>query len=470
MKVNALFVSALVAFATVQGRADNFVTITPTGFSAASVTNRWAVGDGLSGLGYIDGNSGFPGATATNFFTVTGDGIPAGGNPSGFVSYLPSGVATPQATVGSALTPESYSGLTYVAANLGLIGPLSFYSIHHGATGDYLALIQPSVPTVSDQKPMSGPGGPLTAGGTGYFALSYAADNPGGWGANLFYYLRTDGLGETIFGSLVPALLSGSTDEWNLGANRGFTDLAYTSTDLGFGFGPSQFYYLRLDPVTETTFFGRLDPLTGTTTDIQNLGGVYRTLTFTATNVGYGANNFYTVGQPIVLGQVGSAFDYQVIASGSPTSFAVTSGTLPAGLILNAASGAITGTPTQAGSEQVFIAASNGGGQGLPLEITITINSGVGLPVISSPALDTGQQVGAAFSWYMIEASPGPITSYALTGSLPPGLYFYACVGIIYGTATEAGTYTVYLTATNGSGTGPPLALTIVIAPAGGGP
>ncbi len=297
MKYNTMKLLALVTLTGARAMADNFVTITPTGATAATVTTRWAIGSNLSGLGYIDGNSGFGSATATNFFSITGAPILPGGSPTGFMSYVPTGAATAQGSVGNALTPNSYSGLTYVAENLSLIGPLSFYTIHHRTSGDYLALIQPATPTVSDQKPMSVPGTSATGGATGYFALSYAAADAGGWGANLFYYLRTNGSGQTVFGSLVPALLSGPTDRWNLGSGRGFTDLAYTATDIGFGFGPGQFYYLRLDPVTQTTFFGRLNPLTGIATDIQNLGGVYRTLVFTPTNVGYGANLFYTIGR-----------------------------------------------------------------------------------------------------------------------------------------------------------------------------
>lgn len=362
-KFSSLIFSALIAFTATQGRADNFVTITPTGANAATVVSRWAISSDMSGLGYIDGNSGFPGATATNFFTINGAAIPALGTPTGFTSYLPTGAASTQGSVGNSLTPVSYSGLTYVADNLSLIGPLSFYAIHHRITGDYLALIQPSVPTVSDQKPMSVPGGPLTAGATGYFALSYAADNPGGWGAELFYYFRTNGLGETVFGSMIPALLSGPTDRWNLGAGRGFTDLAYTSTNV-VGMGASLFYYLRLDPITQTTFFGRLDPLTGVATDIQNLGGVYRTLVFTPTNVAYGANLFYSIGQSaqtITFAGISDhtacdapfTFVYPVASLGLPVTLAVSGpATVSDGnvITLTGVVGTVTLTASQAGT------------------------------------------------------------------------------------------------------------------------
>jgi hypothetical protein len=194
------------------------VTITPTAATVATVTPRWPIGSNLSGLSYVAGNLSFPGATATNFYTLTGTTIPGGGNATGFTSYVPSGTATPQASVGNSLTADSYSGLTFVAENLSLIGANSFYAIHHRGTGDYLALIQQSVPTASDQKPMSVAGGPLTLGASGYFALTEAADDPGLWGAHLFYYLRTDPVtGHTWFGSMIPALLSGPTDRYDLG-------------------------------------------------------------------------------------------------------------------------------------------------------------------------------------------------------------------------------------------------------------
>ena len=71
-------------------------------------------------------------------------------------------------------------------------------------------------------------------------------------------------------------------------------------------------------------------------------------------------------------GTVGQAFSYQITASNSPTSYNATN--LPAGLSVNTSNGAITGTPTTAGTTSVTISAMNAGGTGTA-SLSITINA-----------------------------------------------------------------------------------------------
>src|SRR6266699_5517216 len=142
-------------------------------------------------------------------------------------------------------------------------------------------------------------------------------------------------------------------------------------------------------------------------------------------------------------GTVGTAFSYQITATNCPASYNATP--LPPVLSVNTSTGLISGTPTTAGVYSVTISATNAGGTG-SATLTLTINNPPP-PVITSPATATGQ-VGVAFS-YTITATNSP-TSFNAAG-LPAGLTVNTTSGLISGTPTTAGTYSVTISATNSS-------------------
>jgi hypothetical protein len=160
-------------------------------------------------------------------------------------------------------------------------------------------------------------------------------------------------------------------------------------------------------------------------------------------------------------GTVGTAFIYQITASSSPISYGAVG--LPGGLGINTSTGAITGTPTGAGTSNVTISATNASGTG-SATLVITVNSSVSAPVISSSLAQSGT-VGTVFS-YQITASGIP-TSYGAT-VLPGGLILNTGNGAITGTPTTAGTFNVSISATNSSETGT-ATLVITVSPSGGG-
>src|SRR5438552_14372771 len=160
-------------------------------------------------------------------------------------------------------------------------------------------------------------------------------------------------------------------------------------------------------------------------------------------------------------GQVGVAFSYQITADQAITTWGAAG--LPAGLTVNTATGLISGTPaagTDAASPySVTLTATNANGTSNPTTLTLTIKPPP--PVITSASTASGT-VGVAFS-YQITATNNP-TSYNATG-LPAGLTVNTSTGLISGTPTTAGTYSVTISATNAGGTGS-ATLTLTINPA----
>ncbi|HYE89864.1 MAG TPA: autotransporter domain-containing protein, partial [Terriglobales bacterium] len=195
------------------------------------------------------------------------------------------------------------------------------------------------------------------------------------------------------------------------------------------------------------------------------------TATVSATNgAGTGSRTVtitITLGPPVITsattagGVVGVSFLYQITASNNPTTFGATG--LPAGLSVNAANGVISGTPASSGTFNVAISATNTTGTA-NATLQIVVNDGT--PIITS-ATTASAATGEPFS-YRITAANNP-TRFGARG-LPPGLTINTATGLIAGTPTAAGQFTVEISATNATGTGGAvlrLAVTLS-APAGG--
>ncbi|HNG31453.1 MAG TPA: putative Ig domain-containing protein [Blastocatellia bacterium] len=145
---------------------------------------------------------------------------------------------------------------------------------------------------------------------------------------------------------------------------------------------------------------------------------------------------------------LGTFYNQTVSATpaGGNYSFTVSEGTLPSGLILNPATGVISGTPTASGTFNFTIATT---GFGIcPGSRTYSFTLGGSCPTITLPDLPGGQP-GQLYNT-AITASPAGSYSYAVTsGSLPPGLTLFGGFGLLYGFPNTAGTFNFTITATD---------------------
>ena len=159
--------------------------------------------------------------------------------------------------------------------------------------------------------------------------------------------------------------------------------------------------------------------------------------------------NPVAITSPLTLaGVVSTPLDtYTITATGNANIFTATG--LPGGLVLNPATGTISGTPYAAGTTEATITASNGVGQA-SATLVIGISSESGVPAILSRLLLVG--VKGTPANYLIVASNSP-TSYGATG-LPAGLVLNTAIGLISGTPAAGGSTEVTISATNALGTG----------------
>ncbi|MBB2806531.1 putative Ig domain-containing protein [Xanthomonas arboricola] len=185
--------------------------------------------------------------------------------------------------------------------------------------------------------------------------------------------------------------------------------------------------------------------------------------TVTATDAGsFTGNQAYTLtvaGPNLVLpastlpaGTAGQAYSAAITpATGgtAPYSYALTGGVLPAGVVVDAATGALSGTPTVAGTFNFTLTVSDSTpspAAQASRNYTLTIAAPV---VVIAPTTLPAATRGTAYS-QTLSASGGtaPYTYAVSAGSLPAGITL-ASNGTLSGTATVEGSFNVTVTATD---------------------
>ena len=193
-------------------------------------------------------------------------------------------------------------------------------------------------------------------------------------------------------------------------------------------------------------------------TPLQGSGGVY-SITLTASNAAGSVNQTFTITVCNIIsvtnpatnsGVANAPFSQNFTQTGGvgATTFALASGTLPAGLTL-AANGTVSGTPTQTGTFPIIVTATdvNGcSGTSASYNLTITCQT----IAVTNPAIATGV-ANTAFNQVFTASNTIGAVTFTTASTLPAGLTL-ANNGTLSGTPTQTGTFPIVVTATDANG------------------
>ncbi|MFC4210214.1 putative Ig domain-containing protein [Pedobacter lithocola] len=220
------------------------------------------------------------------------------------------------------------------------------------------------------------------------------------------------------------------------------------------GTGPYVYSAINLPP--GLAFNATTREITGTPTQTGNYS-----IPVTVTDAtGNSLTAIYTVKitNPLVLpaatlasGVTGQVYTPQTIPSATgrtgPYIYAATN--LPPGLAFNTTTKEITGTPSSSGTFTFPVTVTDADGTIASTNYTISVTD----PLLLPSATLAGGVAGTAYTTQVLPAATGGVGPYTYVATgLPPGLAYNASTRAITGTPTQAGNYTISVTATDSEG------------------
>ncbi|MBI3680377.1 MAG: putative Ig domain-containing protein [Acidobacteria bacterium] len=162
-------------------------------------------------------------------------------------------------------------------------------------------------------------------------------------------------------------------------------------------------------------------------------------------------------------GTVGAAYSGTVAATGGETPYAwsILTGSLPDGLSLGSATGAISGSPTRAATFNFTVQVSDRAGRRATRSYTIEILAGLAISTASLPA----GTVGIGYSQTLAATGGAAGRTWSISqGQIPAGLTLTANTGVISGIPSTAGNSTFTAMVRDGQGSTASRQLAISIA------
>nr|WP_225042250.1 putative Ig domain-containing protein [Xanthomonas campestris] len=400
-------------------------------YSFAVTAGALPAGLTLSAAGVL---SGTPTATGSFNFTATATdsgGSPTSGNRAYTLTVAGATVTLPATSLPAGTAGQAYSGALNPAT--GGIAPYT-YAVTAGALPAGITL--------------NGSSGALTGtpGSVGSFAFSVTAtDSTSGTPSQgtRGYILNIAAPPIVVAPSTLPAATRGTAYSQTLSASGGTAPYTYA---LASGALPA----------------GLTLASNGTLSGTATVEGSFN-FTVTATDAGsFTANQAYSLtvaGPNLVLpasslpaGTAGQAYSASITpATGgtAPYSYALTAGALPTGVVVDVATGGLSGTPTVAGTFNFTLTVSDSTpSPAAQASRTYTLTIAAPVIVVAPTALPAVTR-GTAYS-QTLSASGGtaPYTYAVSAGNVPAGLTL-ASNGTLSGTATVEGSFNFTVTATD---------------------